>query len=167
MFIERHAGDGKKLAKFLRGTGAVETPEIGQVPLKQVPNMHVEAGTCMFAWQYTATPRQQRTRWICSIALCWTATVCVCRSYVRVPGSIPSAIAHSSMAESARHRKDCLARCRRSLQQQPRMCTGRMRSSCAVVPSRRNHCDAARSRTRSGSHSTSGALHALYGDVQV
>ena len=71
------------------------------------------------------------------------------------------------MAESARHRKDCLARCRRSLQQQPHMCTGRMRSSCAVVPSRRNHCDAARSRTRSGSHGTSGALHALYGDVQV
>lgn len=36
-FDEPGPGDGKKLAKFLRGTGAVETPEIGQVP-----NMHVE-----------------------------------------------------------------------------------------------------------------------------
>ena len=66
---------------------------------------------------------------------------CACRG--RYLQQLPS-----SLAASARHRKDILARCRGRLQQLPRMYTGRTsrprrrtRSSCAVVPSRHNqHC---------------------------
>ena len=63
---------------------------------------------------------------------------CACRG--RYLQQLPS-----SLAASARHRKDILARCRGRLQQLPRMYTGRTsrprrrtRSSCAVVPSRHN-----------------------------
>ena len=63
---------------------------------------------------------------------------CACRG--RYLQQLPS-----SLAASARHRKDVLARCRGRLQQLPRMYTGRTsrprrrtRSSCAVVPSRHN-----------------------------
>ena len=63
---------------------------------------------------------------------------CACRG--RYLQQLPS-----SLAASARHRKDILERCRGRLQQLPRMYTGRTsrprrrtRSSCAVVPSRHN-----------------------------
>ena len=63
---------------------------------------------------------------------------CACRG--RYLQQLPS-----SLAASARHRKDILARCRGRLQQLSRMYTGRTsrprrrtRSSCAVVPSRHN-----------------------------
>ena len=63
---------------------------------------------------------------------------CACRG--RYLQQLPS-----SLAASARHRKDILVRCRGHLQQLPRMYTGRTsrprrrtRSSCAVVPSRHN-----------------------------
>ena len=63
---------------------------------------------------------------------------CACRG--RYLQQLPS-----SLAASARHRKDILVRCRGRLQQLPRMYTGRTsrprrrtRSSCAVVPSRHN-----------------------------
>ena len=63
---------------------------------------------------------------------------CACRG--RYLQQLPS-----SLAASARHRKDILARCRGRVQKLPRMYTGRTsrprrrtRSSCAVVPSRHN-----------------------------
>jgi hypothetical protein len=51
---------GKKLAKFLRGTGAVETPEIGQHA--QVPNMHVEGWNMHVCVAIHCNATQQRTR---------------------------------------------------------------------------------------------------------
>ena len=82
----------------------------------------------------------------------------------------------SSLAASARHRKDILARCRGRLQQLPRMYTGRTsrprrrtRSSCAVVPSRHNQRCAKphavripwRTRDAACALGAPGALHAL------
>lgn len=94
---------------------------------------------------------------------------CACRG--RYLQQLPS-----SLAASARHRKDILARCRGRLQQLPRMYTGRTsrprrrtRSSCAVVPSRHNqrcakpHAVRIPWRTRGAACALGapGALHAL------
>lgn len=96
---------------------------------------------------------------------------CACRG--RYLQQLPS-----SLAASARHRKDILARCRGRLQQLPRMYTGRTsrprrrtRSSCAVVPSRHNqrcakpHAVRIPWRTRGAACALGapGALHALAG----
>ena len=96
---------------------------------------------------------------------------CACRG--RYLQQLPS-----SLAASARHRKDILVRCRGRLQQLPRMYTGRTsrprrrtRSSCAVVPSRHNqrcakpHAVRIPWRTRGAACALGapGALHALAG----
>ena len=96
---------------------------------------------------------------------------CACRG--RYLQQLPS-----SLAASARHRKDILARCRGRLQQLPRMYTGRTsrprrrtRSSCAVVPSRHNQRCAKphavrfpwRTRGAACALGAPGALHALAG----
>ena len=96
---------------------------------------------------------------------------CACRG--RYLQQLPS-----SLAASARHRKDILARCRGRLQQLPRMYTGRTsrprrrtRSSCAVVPSRHNqrcakpHAVRIPWRTRGAACALGapGTLHALAG----
>jgi hypothetical protein len=96
---------------------------------------------------------------------------CACRG--RYLQQLPS-----SLAASARHRKDILARCRGRLQQLSRMYTGRTsrprrrtRSSCAVVPSRHNqrcakpHAVRIPWRTRGAACALGapGALHALAG----
>ena len=96
---------------------------------------------------------------------------CACRG--RYLQQLPS-----SLAASARHRKDILARCRGRVQKLPRMYTGRTsrprrrtRSSCAVVPSRHNqrcakpHAVRIPWRTRGAACALGapGALHALAG----
>ena len=96
---------------------------------------------------------------------------CACRG--RYLQQLPS-----SLAASARHRKDILARCRGRLQQLSRMNTGRTsrpgrrtRSSCAVVPSRHNQRCAKphavrfpwRTRGAACALGAPGALHALAG----